>query len=64
MWDHWTSRPDLGLGLYSFDYLILLSEKFLNDFEYYRLFIHSLYDTNTSKDLSEIGEIVSSEEFL
>ena len=19
MWGHWTSRPDLGLGLYSFD---------------------------------------------
>ena len=32
MWDHWTSRPDLGLGLYSFDYLILLCEKLLNDF--------------------------------
>ena len=32
MWDHWTSRSDPGLGLYSFDYLILLCEKFLNDF--------------------------------
>ena len=32
MWDHWTSGPDLGLGLYSFDSMILLCEKFLDDF--------------------------------